>query len=270
MRSATFASSTAGAPDDACAVSADACGVVGLPPPPRAKPPTAMPSTATRPIVPIATRFHGFAPAGAAAAAACAFAVFGVFATVAIGAARFASGRMSSCALGVTDAYSASKSSRSGSSTTASRVSSGSGAGATATGGSRRAGGVAGPPGTTAGGSDGLLRAEPWRPTGSVRVRYVRSRDAAWACAQPRISAGAAARYSLTARWSSSTSSGEALGGSPSWASSSFSTVSTPVEGRVRPLIDGLPGDARDPGRAAGAGSSWIPHMRRGGPRHDT
>ena len=58
--------------------------------------------------------------------------------------------------------------------------------------GARRAGGVAGPPGTTAGGLAGLLRAEPSSPTGSVKVMYAASSAATWARAQPRISGGAA------------------------------------------------------------------------------
>ena len=52
--------------------------------------------------------------------------------------------------------------------------------GATAAGaGPRRAGGVAGPPGTTVGGLAGLMRAEPSSPTGSVKcdVRRVERRD---------------------------------------------------------------------------------------------
>ena len=108
----------------------------------------------------------------------------------------------------------------------------------------RRAGGVAGPPGTTAGGLAGLLRAEPPKPTGSVNWRYASSSAAAWARAQPRSSGGADARYWLTAWWRSSRSSGEALVGRPSWASSSFSAAADPGTGRPGPVMRDLPGGA--------------------------
>ncbi len=58
--------------------------------------------------------------------------------------------------------------------------------GAAAGAGPRRAGGVAGPPGTTDGELAGLLRAEPSSPTGSVRWMYAESSAATWARAQPR------------------------------------------------------------------------------------
>ena len=102
---------------------------------------------------------------------------------------------MSSWALGVTVAYSAARSSALGSPSISSASASFTGIsdrGHRLRAEPRRAGGVAGPPGTTAGGLAGLLRAEPSRPAGSVRVMYAASSAATWARAQPRISGGAA------------------------------------------------------------------------------
>ena len=89
------------------------------------------------------------------------------------------------------------------------------------------------------------------------------SSAATWARAQPRISDGAAARKSLTAWWRSSMSSGEALAGRPSRASSSTWTAACPVGRSAGAVIGDLPGTRRDAGGVRGGGMHQLdPHFR--------
>src|SRR5450756_122126 len=103
----------------------------------------------------------------------------------------------------------------------------GAAAAAAGAGVSRRAGGVAGSPGRTAGRTPAPTRATARESAaGSVRSAYASSAPEAWTRAQARRLRGAAARYVETASWAVLTSSGVADGSSPRRARSVRSSLS--------------------------------------------
>ena len=129
---------------------------------------------------------------------------------------------------------------------------------------SRWAGGVAGPPGRTAGRAPAPTRATARASAaGSVRSAYASSAPAAWVLAQPRRPFGAAARYAVTASWAAATSSRPADASSPRRARSSRSSFSGSIG--VPFAADGavmapLPPDA-PPGRVVDLRSSVLPSL---------